>query len=596
MKAIVVHPKNRANLYAATISDTGCAFYRSTDAGTTWQLQQVKIGAAVIRVCVYGFLTDPNDVNGVYAVASGAVFAYGPDSWTMALNLPFLKMVVADPVNFSNWYAVADTIYKSSDKGATWTTSYGGPVTTIAVGRPYVVAGTAKGDVVISRDAGATWNPATTAPFAQPVRSLLTDSGTIFAGATYNPGIWLGKYSPMDGQLLSSTFLGGGGSETAARLAVDPQGVMTVAMESDSTDAPTTLDAAQRRPGGGTDIVVTRLTQSFGLQYASYFGGFGDERIGGVKLDARGFLYMAGSSTSQDLPVSTNALQAVPHVGTAFMAAFNPSANGLVYSSYADSGYNDLGIALIPDTKGNAVLVSRSQYDSVVTSFGGLIGYQSIGAIRNAASLVAGSVAAGSLATIDGPYGPISGISVTFNGVPATVVQSRENSMDVALPDGLQPGTATVSIQSRNGLVQGQVAVGTVAPGLFSANHDGKGVALATLVRVYEDGTQQNEAVFNCTDTCTALPIDFGDDTDTLFLQLTATGLRNEPDLSQFQVTVGGQTATVISVSPQGISPGLDQITIQLPRPVDGFVGPAVWNIQVKVDGQSSNTVTILVG
>ena len=169
--------------------------------------------------------------------------------------------------------------------------------------------------------------------------------------------------------------------------------------------------------------------------------------------------------------------------------------------------------------------------------------------------------------------------------------------MDVAVPDGLQGGqSASITIQSRNGLIQGAAQIGTVAPGLFSANRDGQGVALATLVRVDADGNQDNEAVFQCSDTCVALPIDFGDDGDTLYLQLTATGLRNELDLSQFQVTVGGRPATVISAGRQGISPGLDQVTIQLPRPADGFVGPAVWSVQVTVDGKTSNAVSILVG
>ena len=145
-------------------------------------------------------------------------------------------------------------------------------------------------------------------------------------------------------------------------------------------------------------------------------------------------------------------------------------------------------------------------------------------------------------------------------------------------------------------MAQGNAPISTVAPGLFSANHDGKGVALATLVRVFADGTQQNEAVFQCSDTCVGIPIDFGDDTDTLFLQITATGLRKKTDLSQFQVTVAGQTAPVISAGAQGISPGLDQVTIQLPRPGDFFVGPQVWSIRLSVDGQSSNTVTITIG
>jgi len=478
--------------------------------------------------------------------------------------------------------------------GTTWKLINPGEFTSISAGRPYVVAGTRAGSVAVSINGGASWSQSSA--FAQPVRSLLTDGGTIFAGAAYNTGIWLGKFSPFDAQLVSSTFLGGSGSETAARLAVDGQGVVTVVMETDSTDVATTLDAAQRRPGGGTDIVVTRLTPAFALQYASYFGGSGDEHIGGIKLDAQGFLYMAGSTQSQDLPVSANALQSTPQ--GAFGAVLNPSANGIVYTSYVGASADDRGIAFVPDNRGNAVFIGRSApADSFAMSLSGLIGYQPLGAIHNAATLVPGSLAPGSLATIDGSFGALSGISVTFNGIPATIVQSRDASMDVEVPNGLTPGQpASIIIQSRNGLSQGTVPIDSVAPGLFSANHDGKGVAQATLLRVDGDGNEDSEQVFQCADTCTALPIDFGDDSDTLYLQMTATGLRGEPDLSQFQVLVNGQAATVVSAAAQGISPGIDQLTIQLPRPADGFIGPAVWTIQVSVDGKASNTVTIKVG
>lgn len=585
--AIAVHPKNRAHLYAAMNGSPSCTFYRSTNGGLTWLVQQQPL-------CVTQFVTDPNDVTHVYAITFGGVYSLSAAStvWTQTSTLLNIGAVAVDPANFATWYATAEGgIYKSTDSGASWTLSNPGAFAVIAFGKPYVIAGTPTGGIVTSTDGGVSWNAATTAPFAQPVRSLLTDSGTIFAGATYNAGIWLGKFSPLDGQLLSSTFLGGTGSETAARLAVDGQGVVTVVMESDSTDAPTTLDAAQRRAGGGTDLVVTRLTPAFGLQYASYFGGSGDERIGSVKLDARGFLYMAGTTNSPNLPLSSNALRTASQ--GAFAAVLNPSANGVVYSSYADG---DQGVALVPDNRGNAVFIGRTLSDSLAQGWSSLIGYLPLGAIRNSASLISGSLAPGSLITIDGTFGAVSGISVLFNGQPATIVQSRDTSMDVAVPAGATPGAADVTIQSRNGLSQGTAQLGVVAPGLFSANRDGKGVALATLIRVDAAGNQDTEAVFQCTDICVALPIDFGDDTDTLYLQLTATGLRNEADFSQFQVTVGGQAATVIGVGPQGISPGLDQLTIELPRPADGFVGPAVWNLQVTVDGKASNTVTITVG
>lgn len=609
--AIAINPKNH-NLYAAT---TACAFYRSTDAGLTWQAQQTKSAACITR-----FLTDPNDAAGVFAVSTAGVFqlpATGASDPTWNLVAPGAIDIVTDPATFNTWYAnSAAGISKSTNKGASWTLILPGDFAALAAGKPYLAVADRQGNLQLSTDSGATWraSPSSPADGPQNIRSLHSDSGTLFAGFNYNSGIWVAKISPADGQILNSTFLGGTGSENAARLAVDSQGALTVAMETTSTDAITTLDGTQRQSGGGTDLVITRLTPNFTLQYATYYGGSGDEQIAGLQLDAQGFLYLAGATTSTDLPVTANALQSQNRGSReALLAVFNPSANGLLFASYFGGSTDDAALALLPDGRGNVVLAGRTSSSDLPTTLGapysggpsdtfavsisGLIGFQTLGTIRNAATLLPGNLAPGALATFDGSYGSPSGVAVSFNGVPATVVQSRAASMDVAIPAGLPTGQpVSVTIQSRAGLTQGSVQLDPVSPGLFSANRDGKGVALATLIRVFSDGSEQSEAVYQCSDTCTAIPIDFGDESDTLYLQLTATGLRNETDWSQFQVTAGGLPATVADIEPMGISPGLDVLTIVLPRPAAGFTGPAEWKIQVSVDGKTSNTVSIVVG
>jgi uncharacterized protein (TIGR03437 family) len=581
---IAIAPKDHNQLYAAG----GCAFYHSTDAGRTWQTQQAE------DLCVSQFLTDPNDANGVYAMVPSGVLQ-GP-TWTRRSTLPGMVAAAADPANFSIWYACATGgIYRSEDKGSSWTLVNPGDFSAVAVGRPHLIAGTRTGELMVSLDGGASWNATMTQPAdSQPIRSLFVDSGTYFVGTAYHPAIWLAKLSPFDGSVLYGTFLGGSGSQNAARIAVDGQANITVAFETDSTDALTTPDAIQRRSGGGVDLLLTRLSPSFSLRYATYYGGFGDERLGSLRMDLQGLLYLAGSRDDDALAL-----------------VFNPGLTGIVYTLPYGGSAADQGIALVP-SGGNAVLIGQTQSpdlpvtagpafrapsDSFAVSFAVPGGYQTLGAIRNAASLLAGPVANGSLVTIDGNFGDLAGVSVTFNGSPAVLVQVRDTSMDVVVPADAPVGqTAVVIVNARAASYQGTVPISSTAPGLFSANRNGQGVALGTVLRVdTTTGTSTAEPLFQCDSTsCAAIPVDLGDDQTSVYLVLTATGLRNQTDLAQFQVTIGGMPATVIDVQPQGVASGLDAITIQLPQP-DTAAGPLEWQIQVNLDGKTSNPVTILV-
>ena len=582
---VAVSVKDHNQVFAAG----NCAFYKSADAGKTWVAQKADDG------CVLTFLIDPNDVNGVYAVSPSGVFQGGA-SWTRIASLAGITAAVADPLDFSVWYATATGgIYKSTNKGAAWILVNSGSFTTVYAGRPHVLAGTASGTVVASLDGGANWNATVTPPSgSQPVRSLFVDSGVYFVGTSYTPAIWVAKLSPVDGSVLYSTYLGGSGSQSAARLAVDAQANVTVAFETDSTDAVVTQDALQKRPGGGIDLQITRLNPNFGLQYASYWGGAGDERLGSMKLDNQAFLYLTGSRE-----------------GDAFVRVVNQGLTGFVFSANFGGGGTDQGVTLLP-SNGNAILIGRTQSsdlpvtagpafdapaDSFVASFANVVGYQSLGAIRNAASLLTGPVAPGSLVTIDGTFGDLSGVSVSFKGSPAVVVQVRDASMDVQIPADLAIGQeAVVLVATRDALYQSTVTVNSTSPGLFSANGNGQGVALGQIVRVdTTTGTSTVQPIFSCdANTCTPIPIDIGDDGTQVYLVLTATGLRNQTDLSQFQVTIGGMPARVVDLQPQGVASGLDALTIQVPQP-DGVVGPLEWKIQVMVDGRTSNAVSIWV-
>jgi len=69
-----------------------------------------------------------------------------------------------------------------------------------------------------------------------------------------------------------------------------------------------------------------------------------------------------------------------------------------------------------------------------------------------------------------------------------------------------------------------------VAPGLFAANANGKGVAAALSLRVKADGSRNYEQIMQFDpkqNIFIPLPLDLGSETDRVFLELYGTGIRS---------------------------------------------------------------------
>jgi len=161
------------------------------------------------------------------------------------------------------------------------------------------------------------------------------------------------------------------------------------------------------------------------------------------------------------------------------------------------------------------------------------------------------------------------------------------------LPSGTAPGSATVTL--RNGsspVATGGATVANTAPGIFTANGNGTGVAAAIAIELVDVvGPQHLFPVFQCTSdnqTCTAVPINLGVDTP-VFLTLFGTGIRSGKNVT---LTVGGQTVPLLYAGPQGAFPGLDQINVAIPLTLRGA---GLTNVAVNVDGQASNPAQVLI-
>jgi uncharacterized protein (TIGR03437 family) len=171
----------------------------------------------------------------------------------------------------------------------------------------------------------------------------------------------------------------------------------------------------------------------------------------------------------------------------------------------------------------------------------------------------------------------------------AAILFAGDQQVNYRLPDVLASGVATVTI----GTHSGGMLIDAVAPGLYSKDGSGTGVAAATAASYSTDGTITPQTVFQCDATgagCVAVPMSLGASTDQLAVTLYGTGLRRVSSLANVSATIGGHPAQVLFVGAQPQYEGLDQVNAIVPR---SLAGAGEVPIVLTVDGQTANVVTI---
>jgi len=133
--------------------------------------------------------------------------------------------------------------------------------------------------------------------------------------------IFILKLNPQGGStgIVYLTYLGGGGTDTSAGIAVDGGGNAFIAGTTSSTDFPTTPTAYQTAPAtkgaqctsACTSVFVSVLNSAgSALNYSSYLSGNGNDAASGMTIDNRSNLFVTGTTTSNDPAGITDAFPA----------------------------------------------------------------------------------------------------------------------------------------------------------------------------------------------------------------------------------------------------------------------------------------------
>ena len=272
--------------------------------------------------------------------------------------------------------------------------------------RPYAIAVDGSGNAYVTGFTSSAQFPVTAGAY-QTVCGAVVNNKTTCPNAQ---SAFLTKLSP-NGGIVYSTFLGHT-NETAVAVAVDTQGKAYVA--GDTTDScafnnpgncfPTTANAVlpgstfngTLNPGNaqqGSAFISVFDAAGANLLYSSVVGGNGNASMGndhptfasGVAVDSSGYFYFAGTTGSNQLPVTPGAFQTTfygspnPSVGTStrgFVAKFNPVSSGasLFYTTYLGGfdknldSYQDVVAGITADAAGNAYVSGNASYDFPATA------------------------------------------------------------------------------------------------------------------------------------------------------------------------------------------------------------------------------------
>ena len=181
--------------------------------------------------------------------------------------------------------------------------------------------------------------------------------------------------------LLYSTFLGGTNNDGANGIAADASGnayvvgwtvstnfPYTNALASFSNSSPSFVHTNIAGFAFATNAFLTQIKwngTSASIGFSAMFGGVGLDVANGVALDAANNIYVVGSASSTNFPVTTNnllgSLRATNSGGSdVFVTAFKSDGSALLYSTYLGGSADDFGYGIAVDAAGNAYVTGQT--------------------------------------------------------------------------------------------------------------------------------------------------------------------------------------------------------------------------------------------
>ena len=241
-----------------------------------------------------------------------------------------------------------------------WATYYGGSGSDYGDG----IAVDGSGNIVIT---GTTYST-----------SGISTSGAYQTSLVGGVDAFIAKFN-ASGARQWATYFGGSWLDFGRGIAVDGSGNIVITGETASTSGIATSGAYQTSFGGSYDAFIAKFNASGARQWATYYGGSGDDRSCGIVVDGSGNIVITGYSNSTSSIATSGAYQTSYGGGPddAFIAKFNGSGARQWATYYGGSG-DDWGWGITIEGSGNIVITggTSSSYGIATTgahqtSYGG---------------------------------------------------------------------------------------------------------------------------------------------------------------------------------------------------------------------------------
>jgi hypothetical protein len=165
------------------------------------------------------------------------------------------------------------------------------------------------------------------------------------------------KLAP-DGKIIFATLIGGSKREHHTRITVDEDGHVYLAGGTHSPDFPVTRGSYDVRFNGegewAGDVYVVKLNPAgSGIVWSTFLGGKVEDTAGGIRLDSRGNVLVAGVTCSHDFPTTEGAIGRTFAKQVSFLSKLSPHGDALRFSTFLGNGAGDMITGLAVDRQDN---------------------------------------------------------------------------------------------------------------------------------------------------------------------------------------------------------------------------------------------------
>jgi hypothetical protein len=232
-------------------------------------------------------------------------------------------------------------------------------------------------------------------------------------------------------------FLGGSGDDRAHAVAADASGAIFVAGVTSSADMPVSA-ALQGSLAGDSDAFVAKFAaDGKTVLFATYLGGSGDEEAFALVPDGAGGVWLAGGTTSTDFPMPEGVQASARGGEDGFVAHISSDGSTLLAASYLGGSGNDRAKAVALDASGAPWVAGLTDSDDMPLTDYAFQTYRR-GEKDAFAARVASDGRSLLVSTYLGGYLDDEACALLVDPTGAVVVSGRTSSSDFPLSNAVQ--------------------------------------------------------------------------------------------------------------------------------------------------------------